>query len=80
MLHTKDNQRRYFLVLLVMVLALVQAFAQGKGGVKGFDEHIELYREWVLKNRYDRNHPDENLPGAVMNTRLWHNKGKLWLT
>jgi len=49
-------------------------------GVEGFDEHIELSKEWILKNRYDQNHPDKNLAGAVMNTRLRHKKGKLWLT
>lgn len=49
-------------------------------GVEGFDEDIELSLEWILKNRYAKNHPDPNLGGAVINTRLRHKKGKLWIT
>lgn len=49
-------------------------------GVKGFDEHIELSLDWILKNRYAADHPDPNLAGAVVNTRLRNRKGKLWFT
>ncbi|MCK4747721.1 MAG: hypothetical protein KAT15_11815, partial [Bacteroidales bacterium] len=49
-------------------------------GVEGFDEHIELSVDWILKNRYAADHPDPNLAGAVINTRLRHKKGKLWFT
>jgi uncharacterized protein YyaL (SSP411 family) len=49
-------------------------------GVTGFDEAIELSLEWILKNRYATDHPDPNLAGAVINTRLRHKKGKLWIT
>lgn len=49
-------------------------------GVEGFDEDIELSLNWILKNRYANNHPDPNLAGAVINTRLRHKKGKLWIT
>jgi uncharacterized protein YyaL (SSP411 family) len=49
-------------------------------GVEGFDENIELSLDWILKNRYATDHPDPNLAGAVINTRLRHKKGKLWLT
>jgi hypothetical protein len=49
-------------------------------GVEGFDESIELSLDWILKNRYATDHPDPNLAGAVINTRLRHKKGKLWLT
>jgi len=49
-------------------------------GVEGFDENIELSLDWILKNRYAKDHPDPNLRGAVINTRLRHKKGKLWLT
>ncbi len=49
-------------------------------GVEGFDEAIELSLQWILKNRYAASHPDPNLAGAVINTRLRHKKGKLWLT
>ncbi len=49
-------------------------------GVEGFDANIELSLEWILKNRYAADHPDPNLAGAVINTRLRHKKGKLWYT
>jgi len=49
-------------------------------GVEGFDDDIELSLEWILKNRYAIDHPDPNLAGAVINTRLRHKKGKLWIT
>jgi uncharacterized protein YyaL (SSP411 family) len=49
-------------------------------GVQGFDDPIELSLDWILKNRYASDHPDPNLAGAVINTRLRHKKGKLWIT
>jgi hypothetical protein len=49
-------------------------------GVEGFDDSIELSLDWILKNRYATDHPDPNLAGAVINTRLRHKQGKLWLT
>ena len=49
-------------------------------GVEGFDDDIELSLDWILKNRYATDHPDPNLAGAVINTRLRHKKGKLWIT
>ena len=49
-------------------------------GVEGYDEDIELSLNWILKNRYAADHPDPNLAGAVINTRLRHKKGKLWIT
>ena len=49
-------------------------------GVNGFDDDIELSLDWILKNRYATDHPDPNLAGAVINTRLRHKKGKLWIT
>ena len=49
-------------------------------GIEGFDDDIELSLDWILKNRYATDHPDPNLAGAVINTRLRHRKGKLWIT
>jgi len=49
-------------------------------GVTGFDDDIELSLDWILKNRYAKDHPDPNRAGAVINTRLRHKKGKLWIT
>jgi uncharacterized protein YyaL (SSP411 family) len=49
-------------------------------GVQGFDKNIELSADWILRNRYSASHPDPNLAGGVINTRLRHRKGKLWIT
>ncbi len=49
-------------------------------GVEGYDEHIELAADWILRNRFATDHPDPNLAGAVINTRLRHRRGKLWVT
>jgi len=49
-------------------------------GVEGFDRGIELSVDWILKNRYAADHPDPNLAGAVINTRLRHKNDKLWLS
>lgn len=49
----------------------------------GYTEFIPAYErsiQWILKNRYDINHPDPNLRGAVVNTRCRSKKGKVWLT
>jgi len=51
-----------------------------ENGVEGFDDHIELAADWILRNRFATDHPDPNLAGAVINTRLRHRKGKLWFT
>ncbi|HDS06156.1 MAG TPA: hypothetical protein ENO05_00890, partial [Bacteroides sp.] len=49
-------------------------------GAEGFDDHIERSLQWILKNRFSASHPDPNLAGAVINTRLRHRHGKLWYT
>lgn len=49
-------------------------------GVEGFDKNIALSVDWILKNRYAASHPDPNLAGAVINTRLRHRHDKLWFT
>ena len=55
------------------------ALAQVEGTrVEGLDESIELSLDWILKNRYTTDHPDPNLAGAVVNTRLRHRMDKLW--
>lgn len=49
----------------------------------GYPEFIPSYEksvQWLLKNRYDINHPDPNLRGAIVNTRYRSKKGKVWLT
>lgn len=51
-----------------------------ENGYKQFDEHIEKSAAWILKNRYAQDHPDPNLGGAVLETRIRFRKGKAWLT
>jgi len=45
-----------------------------------FDENIAMSLSWVLKNRFSKDHPDKNLAGAFLETRVRHKKGKLWIT
>lgn len=51
-----------------------------QNGYKQFDENIEKSASWILKNRYAQDHPDPNLRGAVLETRIRFRKGKAWLT
>jgi hypothetical protein len=47
-------------------------------GMDEFSENIDLSLDWIMKNRFSTDHPDPNLAGAVINTRLRHRHGKLW--
>jgi hypothetical protein len=47
-------------------------------GIYEFGENIDLALDWILKNRFSSDHPDPNLAGAVINTRLRNRHGKLW--
>lgn len=47
-------------------------------GIDEFSDNIDLSLEWILKNRFSIDHPDPNLAGAVINTRLRNRHGKLW--
>lgn len=49
-------------------------------GYHEFDENYERSIKWILKNRYPMDHPDKNLRGGVVNTRLRFKKGRVWLT
>lgn len=51
-----------------------------KEGYKEFDQNIERSAEWVINNRYGQEHPDVNLRGAIIETRIRFRKGKVWLT
>jgi hypothetical protein len=48
-------------------------------GIQDFEENISLSLDWILKNRFSTDHPDPNLSGAVINTRLRYRNEKLWL-
>ncbi len=50
-----------------------------ENGIDQYSDNISLTYNWIRKNRFANNHPDPNLRGAVLNTRLRHKKGKLWL-
>lgn len=46
----------------------------------GFDEFaptIDIFADWLVRNRFAANHPDPNLAGAVVNTRQKITKGTL---
>ncbi len=49
----------------------------------GYTEFVPNYErsiQWIIKNRYSINHPDPNLRGAVVNTRMRTKKTGVWLT
>jgi uncharacterized protein YyaL (SSP411 family) len=41
-----------------------------------FIPNIEKSFKWVMKNRFPLNHPDENLRGAMVNTKMRNKEGK----
>lgn len=45
-----------------------------------FDNNIDLSLNWTLKNRYSKDHPDENLAGGFIELRTRRKKGKIWIT
>jgi rhamnogalacturonyl hydrolase YesR len=45
-----------------------------------YADNIERSLEWVLRNRYANDHPDKNLAGAFVETRMRHIHGGLWYT
>lgn len=46
-------------------------------GYDEFDETIDTFANWVLRNRFASDHPDPNLAGSVINTRQRQKDGKL---
>lgn len=46
-------------------------------GVEGFDQNIDQSLRWVLANRYPEEHPDPNLRGAVLETRVRSVDGRI---
>lgn len=48
-------------------------------GYAEFQPNIELSLQWLLRNRFAMDHPDPNLRGAVVNTRVRKRKGKNWI-
>ena len=49
----------------------------------GYEEFVANYErsaDWLVRNRYAADHPDPNLRGAVVNTRMRSRKGIVWLT
>ena len=41
-----------------------------------FEEDIERCSNWLLRNRFAENHPDPNLRGATIETKVRLKKGK----
>lgn len=44
-----------------------------------FRLHAERSLHWILNNRFSVHHPDENLRGAILNTRVRNRFGKMWV-
>lgn len=45
-----------------------------------FKSNIKKSFDWIVKNRFSVDHPDENLRGAVINLRTRRKHGKIWMT
>ena len=49
----------------------------------GYNEFVKNYErsaEWLVINRYAQDHSDPNLRGAILNTRMRNQQGRVWLT
>ena len=49
----------------------------------GYSEFVKNYErsaQWIVTNRFAANHSDPNLRGAVLNTRMRTQQGRIWLT
>lgn len=50
-----------------------------QNGYAEFNDNIDVSANWLLKNRYRSDHPDVNLAGAVINTRVrYQRNNKIW--
>lgn len=49
-------------------------------GYGEFQTNVDRSASWIIRNRYSLSHPDPNVRGAVINTRMRTKKGKIWLT
>jgi uncharacterized protein YyaL (SSP411 family) len=47
-----------------------------QAGYSGFEKNIELCYQWLKKNQFSENHPDPNLRGAFVETKVRMSKGK----
>jgi len=45
------------------------------GFAEAYKEDIELAKNWILKNRYSQTHPDKNLRGSLIDTKVRRKKG-----
>ncbi|MBE7169323.1 MAG: hypothetical protein INR73_01970 [Williamsia sp.] len=50
-----------------------------KAGYSEFLPYIEKSADWIIRNRYSETHPDKNLRGAILETRMRNRNGKIWL-
>lgn len=50
-----------------------------KAGYTEFLPYIEKSATWVVQNRFGMDHPDKNLRGAILETRMRSRKDKIWL-
>ncbi|GLR19820.1 hypothetical protein [Portibacter lacus] len=60
--------------------ALLMIRLEGYGyGSDLYKERIKLSSDWLIKNQFATDHPDENLRGAIMNIRTRYRKNKHWI-
>jgi hypothetical protein len=76
----KDSDRGSICGSAVSFMGMLSIRLVGYGVGDEFKESIDQSAKWIIKNRFDNNHPDENLRGAFMNLRVRNKKGKIWMT
>ena len=76
----KDSDRGSICGSAVSFMGLLSIRLVGYGVGDELMESIDQSAKWVIRNRFDNNHPDENLKGAFINLRVRNKKGKIWMT
>lgn len=76
----KDSDRGSICGSAVSFMGMLSIRLVGYGVGDELKESIDQSAKWVIKNRFDKNHPDENLRGAFINLRVRNKKGKVWMT
>ncbi len=76
----KETDRGSICGSAVSFMGMLAIRMVGYGVGDEFKDMIDKSAEWVIKNRFDKNHPDENLRGSFLNLRVRTKKGKIWMT
>ncbi|MCB0749140.1 MAG: hypothetical protein KDC90_16890 [Ignavibacteriae bacterium] len=75
-----DSDRGSICGSAVSFMGILEIRMVGYGVGDEFKDIIDKSAEWVIKNRFDKNHPDENLADSFLNLRVRTKNGKIWMT